>query len=70
MIDLNLTPNIDNPDEFYAALLEAHDGLGKDESDALNARLLLILANQIGDQSTLLHAIEAARVTAHDGAST
>ncbi len=60
MSDLILTPHLDAPDDFYAALLAAHEGLSKDESDALNARLILILANHIGDLETLKAAIRAA----------
>ena len=63
MADLNLSPNFDNADDFYAALLAAHDGLGKEASDALNARLILILANHIGDNSILEKAIEVAKGT-------
>jgi len=62
MTDLILTPNLDNADDFYAALLAAHDGLSKDDSDALNARLILILANHIGDNRLLEQAIDAARL--------
>ncbi|GKY86658.1 DUF2783 domain-containing protein [Sinisalibacter aestuarii] len=61
MSELTLTPNIDGADDFYAELIEAHDGLTKDESDALNARLLLTLANHIGDREVLAQAIRAAR---------
>lgn len=57
---LTMTPNMTDPDGFYAALLAAHEGLDKAESEALNARLILILANQIGDQACLIAAIEAA----------
>ncbi len=60
MSDLNLTPNIDNPDDFYAELLAAHEGLSKDESDALNARLILVLANHIGDRDVIRAALKAA----------
>jgi hypothetical protein len=63
MTDLNLDPNLEAPDDFYAALIAAHDGLEEAESHALNARLVLILANQIGRQATLEAAIEAARRT-------
>lgn len=59
-MSLNTTPNIDDPDGFYAELLEAHDGLSDDESAALNARLVLILANHIGDRSVLSQALAAA----------
>ncbi|WP_170328684.1 DUF2783 domain-containing protein [Ruegeria arenilitoris] len=62
MTDLILTPNIEGVDDFYAELLAAHDGLEKDQSDALSARLILILANHIGDRSVLTEAIKAAEI--------
>ncbi|MGC9368077.1 MAG: DUF2783 domain-containing protein [Paracoccaceae bacterium] len=58
---LNTTPNIARPDDFYAALLATHEGLSKAESDALNARLVLILANHVGDADVLAQALELAR---------
>ncbi len=58
---LNLTPNIPDPDGFYDELLAAHAGLTEDESDALNARLILLLANHIGDREVLRAALDAAR---------
>lgn len=63
MSPLTLEPNIDRPDDFYADLLAAHEGLGKAQSDALNARLVLILANQIGDREVLRQALAAAAET-------
>lgn len=63
MSDLNLTPNIAGADDFYAELLTAHEGLSKEQSEALNARLLLVLANHIGDRATLSAAIKAATLT-------
>ncbi|MBM2322570.1 MULTISPECIES: DUF2783 domain-containing protein [Marivita] len=57
---LNTAPNIPDPDGFYAELLNAHDGLSDDDSIALNARLLLILANHIGDRAVLTEALAAA----------
>jgi len=60
MANLKLSPNIAAADDFYAELLAAHEGLGKDQSDALNARLLLILSNHIGDRAVLSAAIETA----------
>jgi hypothetical protein len=59
--DLTLTPNMDRPDDIYADLLAAHEGLSKDESDALNARLILILMNHIGERRVLAQALAAAR---------
>jgi Protein of unknown function (DUF2783) len=54
-------PNIPDPDGFYASLLAAHKGLPRDASHALNARLILILANHIGDRTTLDQALSLAR---------
>ena len=58
---LNLDPNIPDPDGFYAELLGAHEGLSEEDSAALNARLILILANQIGDRAVLSAALTAAK---------
>lgn len=63
MTALILTPNINRADDFYAELLAAHEGLSKDDSDALNARLILILANHIGDRDVLSQAVNAAGLT-------
>ena len=53
-------PRIPNPDDFYAALLDAHQGRSEAQSADLNARLVLLLANQCGDQDALLACILAA----------
>jgi hypothetical protein len=58
---LNTEPNIDAPDDFYEALIDAHAGLTEEQSAALNARLILLLANQVGDLATLKEAIAAAK---------
>ncbi len=63
MADLTLTPNIAGADDFYAELLAAHEGRSKAESDAFNARLVLVLANHIGDRAVLSQALEAAALT-------
>lgn len=55
------TPNIDDTDGFYAALLAAHEGLTLEQTHAMNARLVLLLANHIGDRAVLDEALEAAR---------
>jgi hypothetical protein len=46
-------------DEFYAALMAAHEGLSFEESAALNARLVLVLANLVGDPRSLEQALAA-----------
>jgi hypothetical protein len=51
------------PDEAYVALVEAHRGLSADASAALNTRLVLILANHIGDLGVLKEALAMAKVT-------
>ena len=58
---LRLDPNIPDPDGFYDDLLRTHEGLDEAASTALNARLILILANHIGDRATLSEALAAAR---------
>ncbi|WP_037311304.1 DUF2783 domain-containing protein [Ruegeria halocynthiae] len=60
MADLILTPNIDDADDFFADLLATHEGLEKGESDALNARLVLVLANHIGNSDVLKQALHTA----------
>jgi hypothetical protein len=55
------TPNLSAPDDFYEALIDAHKDLSTDESQALNARLVLLLANHIGTFDVLQQALHAAR---------
>jgi Protein of unknown function (DUF2783) len=54
-------PHLDAPDDFYEALIDAHRDLTPEQSHALNARLVLLLANHIGHQPVLLQALQAAR---------
>ena len=61
MSSLILTPNIDDPDGFYAELIDLHEGLSDADSQALNARLILLLANHIGDRDVLRAAFTAAK---------
>ncbi|MBR0664947.1 DUF2783 domain-containing protein [Roseomonas hellenica] len=58
---LNLAPNLDAPDAFYEALIEAHRDLTPEQSHRLNARLILLLANQVGDLAVLREALAQAR---------
>lgn len=60
MTDLVTSPNLEGADDFYAELLALHDGHSKEESDAINARLILLLANHIGDRDVLAKAMQAA----------
>mgnify|MGYP006288439085 CR=1 FL=1 len=72
MADLKLSPHLHFPgqspvadpaasDEFYECLMDAHQGLTEDQSHVLNARLILLLANQVGDVATLKSLIATAR---------
>ncbi len=61
---LNTQPNLQACDDFYEALIAAHQGLSTPESHAMNARLVLLLANHIGDQTMLQHALQLARGSA------
>jgi hypothetical protein len=54
-------PNIADPDAFYEAWVAAHEGLSEAESADVDARLVLLLANQVGDLQVLLDCIAAAR---------
>ena len=53
--------HLQDADGFYEQLLDAHQGLSKEESALLNARLILLLANQVGDAKVLQECIAAAR---------
>ncbi|EHA16446.1 DUF2783 domain-containing protein [Halomonas sp. HAL1] len=60
MSRLELKPNFTQPDAFYAALTAAHRERSESESERINARLILLLANHIGDQQVLEEALEIA----------
>ena len=58
---LNTAPNMANPDDFYEALIDMHRDLDEAQSQAVNARLILLLANHIGDMQVLREAMSHAR---------
>ncbi|WP_333815443.1 DUF2783 domain-containing protein [Tabrizicola sp.] len=60
-MSLITTPNLRDPDAAYAALLAAHKGLSETESQALNARLVLILMNHLGNGPEFGEALDLAR---------
>jgi hypothetical protein len=66
MNKLNIESNIADPDAFYEKLIDAHNGLSDEESHFMNAKLVLLLANHIGDAEVLSEALALARA----GAST
>ena len=52
--------NFQDADTFYEQLLNAHEGLSAEQSEQLNMRLILLLANQVGDAAVLQECIETA----------
>lgn len=60
-MSLITTPHLSAPDDFYEALIETHKDLKPEESAALNARMILLLANHIGSLDVLREALAAAR---------
>jgi hypothetical protein len=77
---LNTRPNFHTPgvralrahqpgDDFYQLLIDAHRGLADEASELLNARLVLILANHVGDLNVLREAVAAARAGLDDEAA-
>jgi len=60
-MQMEIEANIPDPDGFYEKLLSAHAGLSEEESVELDSRLILLLANQIGDLEVLSACLEAAR---------
>lgn len=57
---MKTTPHFQDPDGFYEQLLDAQAGLSREEAELFNARLILLLANQIGDAQVLRDCIAAA----------
>jgi len=60
-VTLNLEPNIASPDDFYQELIDLHRDLTDEQSALVNAKLILLLANHIGDMTVLREAMAAAR---------
>jgi hypothetical protein len=61
MATLITEPNMAAPDDFYEQLIAMHRGLDEDASALCNAKLILLLANHIGDAEVLAEAMAAAR---------
>lgn len=61
---LKLEPNTTSADEIYQTLVEMHEGLDDEASVKVNARMIFLLANHIGDASVIAEAARIARDTA------
>ncbi len=59
---MNTHNQLQDADTFYEQLLDAHVGLTREQSELLNARLILLLANQIGDTRVLAECIAASKI--------
>lgn len=57
---MKTTLHFQDADAFYEQLLDAHAGLDREQSELLNARLILLLANQLGDSKVLRDCLQAA----------
>jgi len=57
---LNTQPNLANPDAFYQRLVELHQDRSEEQSRLINASLILLLANHIGDAAVLEEAMQLA----------
>ena len=66
---LNTQPNLDAPDDFYEALIDAHRELSATQSHQLNAKLILLLVNHIGQLDVLKQALQIARDSTLEDAS-
>lgn len=60
---MKTNPTIGDTDAFYEALMNAHEGLDDEQSTQLNARLILLLANQVGDNEVLSACLKEAAKT-------
>ena len=58
---LNTEPNIAAADDFYQDLIDLHRGLSDEQSALVNAKLILLLANQVGNLEVLRAAMAAAK---------
>lgn len=58
---LIIEPNLPVPDAFYQTLIEAHQGLTDEQSAEMNAALILLLANHVGDMEIIRDALSHAR---------
>jgi hypothetical protein len=61
MAVLKREPNLASPDDVYNLIVDAHKGLDEAQCRALDARLILLLANHVGDEGVIREAIAAAR---------
>lgn len=59
-MELILKSNIDNPDDFYQELIDSQRDLNEEQVQLMNAKLILLLSNHIGDRDVISQALKAA----------
>ncbi|HKN28501.1 MAG TPA: DUF2783 domain-containing protein [Roseiarcus sp.] len=59
-MELRGTANIDDPDGFYEELIDSQRNMSDEEAALMNCKLVLILANHIGDRTVLREALRRA----------
>ncbi len=64
MAELILTPNLPDPDAFYDRLIKLHEGRSEAQSHRINAKLVLLLANHVGDPEAIEQAFREAVASA------
>ena len=57
---LEINPNIQDPDGFYQELIDSQRDMSEAEAELMNCKLVLLLANHIGDRDVLREAIRRA----------
>jgi len=63
---LHTEPRIEDPDAFYARLIALHNGLSPEQSQNLNSKLVLLMANHIGDRAILDEMLAAVKKSPKD----
>ncbi len=61
MSALTIDTNLARPDDFYESLIETHRDLTREQSELVNCKLVLLLANHVGDAAVLADAMRRAR---------
>lgn len=66
---LRRTLNLGRPDDIYNAIVSAHQGLNDEQCRAFDARLILLLANHVGNEAVIREALDAAKATLEEAPS-
>ncbi len=67
MASLTLSANLKEHDDVYQAIMDMHRGMTDDQSEKATAKLVLLLANHIGDPQVILEATAIVRANTLEG---